>query len=66
MSMGRALPADVDRAIRLYCKAANQGHADAQYYLGWLYSRGRGVKRDDALAAAWLKKAASQSHPAGP
>jgi soluble lytic murein transglycosylase-like protein len=55
--------ADVDRAIRLYCKAARLGHADAQYYLGWLYSRGRGVKRDDALAAAWFKKAARQSHP---
>lgn len=60
---GEGVPADVARAIRLYCKAANQGHADAQYYLGWLYSRGRGVKRDDALAAAWLKKAASQNHP---
>ncbi len=60
---GEGVPADVDRAIRLYCKAARQGHADAQYYLGWLYSRGRGVKRDDALAAAWFKKAASQNHP---
>jgi soluble lytic murein transglycosylase-like protein len=60
---GEGVAADVDRAIRLYCKAAKQGHADAQYYLGWLYSRGRGVKRDDALAAAWFKKAASQNHP---
>jgi hypothetical protein len=60
---GEGVVADVDRAIRLYCKAAKLGHADAQYYLGWLYSRGRGVKRDDALAAAWFKKAALQSHP---
>jgi soluble lytic murein transglycosylase-like protein len=56
------VPADASRAIRLYCKAATQGHAAAQYYLGWIYSRGRGVKRDDALAAAWLQKAASQNH----
>lgn len=60
---GEGVPADVGRAIRLYCKAATQGHADAQFYLGWVYSRGRGVKRDDALAAAWFQKAASQNHP---
>ncbi len=59
---GEGVPADVDRAIRLYCKAARQGHADAQYQLGWLYAHGRGVKRDDALAAAWLKKAAGKNH----
>ena len=59
---GEGVVTDVNRAIRLYCKAANRGHAAAQYYLGWLYSRGRGVKRDDALAAAWFKKAARQNH----
>lgn len=60
---GEGVVADVDRAIQLYCKAANQGHADAQYYLGRLYSGGRAVKRDDALAAAWFKRAAGQNHP---
>lgn len=60
---GEGVPADVDRAIRLYCKAARQGHADAQYYLGRVYAHGRGVKRDDALAAAWFARAASQKHP---
>jgi soluble lytic murein transglycosylase-like protein len=60
---GEGVVADVNLAIRLYCKAARQGHANAQYYLGWLYSRGRGVKRDDALAAAWFAKAARQNHP---
>lgn len=60
---GEGVPADLNRAIRLYCKAANRGHADAQYYLGRIYSGGRGVKRDDALAAAWFKRAANQDHP---
>ena len=60
---GEGVPVDVNRAVRLYCKAANQGHADAQYYLGWIYSHGRGVKRDDALAAAWFKRAAALNHP---
>ena len=60
---GDGVVADFSRAIRLYCKAANHGHADAQYHLGWIYSHGRGVKRDDRLAAAWFKKAAGQDHP---
>ena len=60
---GEGVPADVGRAIRLYCKAAAQGHADAQYYLGRVYSRDGQVKRDDALAAAWFGKAANQGHP---
>lgn len=59
---GEGVVANVDHAIRLYCKAAGQGYADAQYYLGWIYSHGRGVKRDDALAAAWFKKAAAKNH----
>ena len=59
---GEGVAANAARAVRLYCKAAGQGHADAQYYLGWIYSHGRGVKRDDALAAAWFKEAASQNH----
>lgn len=57
---GEGVKRDVDRAIRLYCKAAKKGDAAAQYYLGYLYAHGRGVKRDDALAAAWFLKAARQ------
>lgn len=59
---GEGVIPDVDRAVRLYCKAARQGYAEAQYRLGWIYSHGRGVKRDDALASAWFTKAASQNH----
>jgi soluble lytic murein transglycosylase-like protein len=55
---GEGVPKSVDRAIRLYCKAAKAGHAEAQYFLGYLYAHGRGVKRDDALAAAWFRAAA--------
>jgi soluble lytic murein transglycosylase-like protein len=55
---GEGVPKSVDRAIRLYCKAAKAGHAEAQYFLGYIYAHGRGVKRDDALAAAWFGAAA--------
>ena len=60
---GERVRRNVDRAIRLYCKAAKKGHAPAQYSLGWLYANGNGVRRNDPLAAAWLRKAASRNHP---
>jgi soluble lytic murein transglycosylase-like protein len=53
----------VDRDIRSFCKAAKKGDADAQFDLGYLYAVGRGVKRNEALAAAWFLKAAKQRQP---
>ena len=34
---------DFQKANRLYCLAARQGYADAQFKLGWVYANGRGV-----------------------
>ena len=59
---GEGVSRNYTRAIRLYCKAAQKGHTEAQYSLGWLYANGRGVRRDDALAAAWFRKAAQKDH----
>lgn len=53
----------VDRDVRNFCKAAKKGDADAQFDLGYLYAVGRGVTRDEALAAAWFLRAAKQKHP---
>ena len=41
-------------------KAAEQGHADAQYNLGLMYDYGGGVPEDDAEAVRWYRKAAEQ------
>lgn len=60
---GEGVARNVDHAVRLYCKAAKKGYAPAQYYLGWIYANGNGVQRNDALAAAWLRKAANSNHP---
>ena len=57
---GEGMARDYLRAVRLYCTAAAQGNVEAQYQLGWLYANGRGVPRDDALAAAWFQQAAEQ------
>ena len=40
--------------------AADQGHAYAQYNLGWMYANGRGVPEDDAEAVRWYRLAADQ------
>ncbi|MCM1044218.1 MAG: sel1 repeat family protein [Candidatus Gastranaerophilales bacterium] len=39
---------------------AEQGYAEAQYYLGLMYDDGKGVERDSAQAAEWYRKAAEQ------
>ncbi|MGC8536625.1 MAG: tetratricopeptide repeat protein [Rhizomicrobium sp.] len=43
-------------------RAADQGHAEAQLSLGFLYQIGRGVPQDYAMDAYWLRKAADQGH----
>lgn len=39
---------------------AEQGYAEAQYYVGLMYDDGKGVERDPAQAAEWYRKAAMQ------
>jgi len=53
---------DFQRAADLYCEAARQGYADAQYALGWMYANGRGVPRNDEYAAQLFQIAAEQGH----
>ena len=52
-----------DQDVRRFCAAAKKGDADAQFDLGYLYAVGRGVTRDEPLAAAWFLRAARQKHP---
>lgn len=37
---------------------AEEGYAEAQYYLGMMYDDGKGVERDATLAAEWYRRAA--------
>ena len=43
-------------------KLADQGHAIAQYNLGWMYDEGEGVPQDNIAAVKWYSKAAKQGH----
>ena len=61
---GLEIPKDRRYAIYWYTKAAEQGHIQAQYFLGKLYNFGEGeeVRQDFKLAVYWLTKAAEQGH----
>jgi TPR repeat protein len=59
---GAGTPQDTRYAIYWYTKAAEQGHVNAQYYLGKLYMYGYGeeVRQNPKLAVYWLTKASEQ------
>ena len=49
-----------EAAFNYFRKAAEQGHACAQNYMGLLYRDGSGVVKDEAEAVKWFEKAAEQ------
>ncbi len=59
---GEGVPRDAQKAVDLYCLAARDGNAEAQYNLGWIYANGRGVAHDDAVAASFFALAAASGH----
>ena len=53
---------DYTEAVKWYRKAAEQGHSNAQNYLGDCYFYGQGVAKDYTEAVKWYRKAAEQGH----
>ena len=51
---------DYARAARVFLPLATRGDAEAQTYLGFLYSQGYGVPQSYVLAAYWYRRAAEQ------
>ncbi|MEM7071941.1 MAG: tetratricopeptide repeat protein, partial [Pseudomonadota bacterium] len=51
---GDGVAQDDSEAAYWYRKAAEQGHALAQGWLGVMYEQGKGVRQDDIEAAHWL------------
>ena len=51
---------DFTTALREWRPLAERGEALAQYNLGLLYRKGRGVPQDDVQARQWYEKAAAQ------
>lgn len=41
---------------------AEQGNPNAQYYIGYMYYYGQGIKQNKSLGVAWIKKSAKQGY----
>lgn len=48
--------------FRFQIKLAEQGNAEAQYKVGEMYEKGKGVPKDMTKANEWFNKAAKQGH----
>ena len=53
---------DYATTLEYWRPLAEQGLADAQSSVGWMYAKGEGVPRDDAEAVKWYRRAAEQGH----
>ena len=62
MDIWEGFDEDKKNAAEYYLQAANAGHAEAQYSLGYMYRYGEGVNRDLHKAREWYEKAAKQGH----
>ncbi len=51
---------ELPEEITALIKAAEQGDADAQFKLGWMYEAGQEVAQNDSTAVEWYSKAAEQ------
>jgi len=51
-----------EQAFPVCSKAAEQGNVNAQFFLGWMYDSGEGIRQDHAKAVRWYRKAAEQGN----
>lgn len=51
-------------AMRLYRPLAEKGDPEAQYYVGRMYEKGQGVRKDQAEVVKWYRKAAEGGYAA--
>jgi TPR repeat protein len=56
------LKGDTDSALKVFRPLAQEGDAEAQYHLGYMYQTGTGVQQNDVEALTWYQKAASNGH----
>jgi soluble lytic murein transglycosylase-like protein len=59
---GSGVTRNIDTALALYCQAALAGDLASLYHMGWIYTNGRGVVRNDAFAAYYFQQAAARGH----
>ena len=54
---------DYRRSAAIFIRRAERGEAAAQTFLGYMYSTGRGVPQNNAVAVFWLRRGADQGFP---
>jgi len=59
---GDGVAKDAEQAVSWYRRAAEAGHADAQFNLGVCYVNGDGVAKDAEQAVSWYRRAAEAGH----
>ncbi len=52
----------LEKAFLLFGWAADQGHAQAQFYLGKMYEKGEGIGQSDIKSEEWYRKVADPGH----
>jgi len=62
---GEGVSQNAETGFELFSLAAEQGIAGARIKLGYLYMTGRGTRKDDEAAYAWIKAAALGGDPPG-
>ena len=60
--LAAAQSGDFATALREFRPLAEQGDSGAQYNLGWLYHKGKGVPQDYKTAVKWYTLAAEQGN----
>lgn len=53
---------DYDRDLSEFQILAEEGHVNAQFILGMMYTRGEGVPKNAEAETKWLRRAAEQGH----
>ena len=53
---GHGVEPNIQKALTLYIKSAEQGYMDAQYALGLMYDKGDGVEQNKLVANQYFKQ----------
>jgi len=53
---------DSATAMKIWQPLAQEGNAEAQYHLGYMFQTGTGVKKDNQKALYWYNLAAKNGH----
>merc|ERR1719397_1855247 len=53
---------DYERAFQCWENAARMGYPKAMCDVGWMYSQGHGIERNDKSAFEWMLKAAENGY----